>query len=224
MIYYSQTDARWKNKMYTIVNDKTQTIGSSGCGPTCASMIVANLTDKTVLPDTMATDFISKGFRTSNNGTYASSMKYVAEKFNLDYKQTKELNLAIDVIKKGGMVVARCVNGLFTTGGHYIVIADINDNILTVLDPQIYSGKFERYDRKGKVKLEGNKVYCSVTNMLLYGAVKEYYCFERKETKEMNKEQAIEKLKTILEEQTIKFLDAYRYGDDLILKIAKNLK
>ena len=47
----------------------------------------------------------------------------------------------------------------------------------------------------------------------------------KKMEEEMTKEQAIEKLKTIFSnEETIQFLDMYRYGDELIIKIAKNLK
>lgn len=29
--YYSQIDSRWKNKMYSSINDSSQTIGTSGC-------------------------------------------------------------------------------------------------------------------------------------------------------------------------------------------------
>ena len=42
LTYYSQIDNRWKNNLYTSVGNKTQTIGSSGCGPTTAAMIVSS--------------------------------------------------------------------------------------------------------------------------------------------------------------------------------------
>lgn len=45
----------------------------------------------------------------------------------------------------------------------------------------------------------------------------------KKEVK-MDKEQAIKKLKTILEDKTITYLDSYRYGDDLIIKLANAMK
>ncbi len=47
---------------------------------------------------------------------------------------------------------------------------------------------------------------------------------KRMECEEMTKEQAKEKLRTILEEQTIQFLDMYRYGDELLIKLAKAMK
>lgn len=39
----------------------------------------------------------------------------------------------------------------------------------------------------------------------------------------ITKEEAIKKLRTILEEQTIQYLDFYRYGDELIIKLAENM-
>ena len=41
LTYYSQIDPRWKNHVYTSTGDNSQTIGTSGCGPTSAAMIVA---------------------------------------------------------------------------------------------------------------------------------------------------------------------------------------
>lgn len=52
LTYYSQVDSRWKNHKYSAINDKSQTIGTSGCGPTCASMIVSSIKG-TITPDTI---------------------------------------------------------------------------------------------------------------------------------------------------------------------------
>ena len=52
LTYYSQVDSRWKNHTYTSINDKSQTIGSSGCGPTSAAMIVSSIKGN-ISPDTM---------------------------------------------------------------------------------------------------------------------------------------------------------------------------
>lgn len=43
LTYYSQADKRWGNHQYSAIGDKTQTIQSSGCGPTCAAMIVSSI-------------------------------------------------------------------------------------------------------------------------------------------------------------------------------------
>lgn len=43
LTYYSQADSRWANHMYSAINDKSQTIMSSGCGPTAAAMVVSSI-------------------------------------------------------------------------------------------------------------------------------------------------------------------------------------
>jgi len=52
LTYYSQVDDRWKNHKYSAINDKSQTIGTSGCGPTCAAMVVSS-TRGTITPSEM---------------------------------------------------------------------------------------------------------------------------------------------------------------------------
>ena len=52
LTYYSQVDSRWKNHAYTSTGDKSQTIGSSGCGPTSASMIISSIKG-TITPEIM---------------------------------------------------------------------------------------------------------------------------------------------------------------------------
>ena len=53
LTYYSQLDSRWSNKMYSSIENKSQTIGSSGCGPTSAAMVVSSIKGN-ITPDTMA--------------------------------------------------------------------------------------------------------------------------------------------------------------------------
>ena len=82
LTYYSQIDSRWKNKLYTSVGDSSQTIGSSGCGPTSASMIVT-ATKGAITPDTMSDLFVQYGYRSANQGTYWSAFRAVADEFNI---------------------------------------------------------------------------------------------------------------------------------------------
>lgn len=57
LTYYSQIDNRWRYKMYSSVGDSSQTIGVSGCGPTCASMVVT-ATKGTITPPEMCDLFV----------------------------------------------------------------------------------------------------------------------------------------------------------------------
>ena len=42
LTYYSQIDSRWKNLMYSSIGNTSQTIGTSGCGPASAAIIVSS--------------------------------------------------------------------------------------------------------------------------------------------------------------------------------------
>lgn len=57
LTYYSQLDSRWSNNSYTSCNNSSQTIGSSGCAPTTASMIVT-ATRGVITPDKMSNLFV----------------------------------------------------------------------------------------------------------------------------------------------------------------------
>ena len=65
LTYYSQADSRWANKMYSAINDKSQTMMTSGCGPTCAAMVVSSIKG-TITPDKMGELFVKYGYRSNN--------------------------------------------------------------------------------------------------------------------------------------------------------------
>ena len=177
LTYYSQIDNRWKNNLYTAVGNRTQTIGSSGCGPTCASMVVSSIKG-IITPDTMARLFVQYGYRSANNGTYWSAYRAVADEFNLGYQETANLNKMVELLRNNNYIIASCGNGLFTTGGHYIVIVGIEGNTLKIYDPYNYSGKFNTSTRRGKVVVEGNTIYCSVENFKKYSNYKNFFCYQ----------------------------------------------
>ena len=177
-VYYSQIDSRWKNIPYTSTGNPNQTIGSSGCGPTSAAMIVAGLRDSDVTPVTLADLYVKNGFRSPSDGTYSSAFKWTANRYNIPFKQLGNVNDAIQAVRDGYYLVVSCSKGLFTTGGHYIVIAGIDGNILKIYDPYLYGGKFNTASRKGKVQVSGNTVYCSISNFKSYANSKGWYAFK----------------------------------------------
>ncbi|MFC4102897.1 C39 family peptidase [Paenibacillus xanthanilyticus] len=134
-VYYSQEDPRWRNTPYTIRGDKTQTIGTSGCGPTSAAMSVSSLTGKTVLPPEAAKYAIDNGYRTPNNGTAWTFFGPFAKLHGLHCKQTGDFEDARAALAKGALVVASMRKGHFTGGGHYVVLAGLRDGLIVVYDP-----------------------------------------------------------------------------------------
>lgn len=168
LTYYSQIDPRWKDKLYTSTGNTSQTMGSSACGPTCSAMVVSSIKG-TITPPEMADLYVQYGFRSANNGTYWSAFRWTADVFDIGYKEIYKLNDVCDLLEENYMVISACGNGLFTTGGHFILIYGYEDtngdgqcdsgDRLKVYDPYLYSGKFNLSTRRGKATVEGNTVY-----------------------------------------------------------------
>ena len=177
LTYYSQIDSRWASHPYTSINKSSQTIGTSGCGPTCASMVVT-ATKGTITPPEMGDLFVEHGYRSANNGTYLSAFKFVADTFNIEYNETYKLDNAINLLNNNYYVVASCGNGLFTTGGHLILIVGVENDTLKIYDPFLYNGKFETSTRRGKVTVSGNTVYCSISNFRKYANYTRFFAYK----------------------------------------------
>lgn len=168
LTYYSQIDPRWKDKLYTSTGNTSQTMGSSACGPTCSAMVVSSIKG-TITPPEMADLYVKYGFRSANNGTYWSAFRWTADVFDIEYTEKYKLNDVCDLLEENYMVISACGNGLFTTGGHFILIYGYEDtnksgqcdsgDRLKVYDPYLYSGKFNLSTRRGKATVEGNTVY-----------------------------------------------------------------
>lgn len=197
LTYYSQIDPRWKNKLYTNTGNKSQTMGSSACGPTCSAMVVSSIKG-TILPTEMAKLYVKYGFRSANNGTYWSAFRWTADVFDIGYKEVYKLNDVCDLLEENYMVISACGNGLFTTGGHFILIygyEDTNGNgqcdsgdRLKIYDPYLYSGKFNLSTRRGKAIVEGNTVYVEKETFRAYANYSGFFAFknDRTDTKEDN--------------------------------------
>ncbi len=177
LTYYSQIDSRWKKDIYSSVGDYSQTIGSSGCGPTSAAMVVSSIKGN-ITPKEMADLYVQYGYRSKNSGTYWSAFKWTADVFNIEYKETGNFDNAINALKDNNYVVVSCGAGLFTYGGHYIVIVGVDGDNLKIYDPYLYSGKFDVSTRRGKVVVNGNTVYCSIDNFKNYANYKQFFCYK----------------------------------------------
>lgn len=177
LTYYSQIDSRWKKYIYSSVGDYSQTIGSSGCGPTSAAMVVSSIKGN-ITPKEMADLYVQYGYRSKNSGTYWSAFKWTADVFNIEYKETGNIDNAVNALKDNNYVVVSCGAGLFTYGGHYIVIVGIDGDNLKIYDPYLYTGKFDVSSRRGKVTVDGNTVYCSIGNFKKYANYKQFFCYK----------------------------------------------
>lgn len=177
IVYFSQTDARWKNKIYSNHGDPSQTMGSSACGPTSAAMVVSGIKGL-IYPDQMADLYVKYGYRSYSDGTYFSAFQFTADYFDMEFKRVWNVNDAIQAVRDNYYVVASCGNGLFTTGGHFIVMYGIDGDTIKVYDPYLYNGKFNYGNRGGKVTLSGNTALVSVYNFKNYANSGAWFCFK----------------------------------------------
>ena len=198
LTYYSQADSRWASKLYTSTNNKTQTMKSSACGPTSAAMVVSSAKGA-ILPTAMASLSVDNGYRTANSGTAWAFYPFVADYF--DFKEyyktdnftTSMTRLGTDKNKDGVsdyFIICSCGSGLFTSGGHYIVLAGLKGDTIQVFDPYLYNGKFNTASRKvANVKIDGTSAYVSKANFLKYSNFKSFWIYSNDKGNAQKKEE-----------------------------------
>lgn len=131
-VYYMQTDTRWKNKPYRVTGESS-TIGGSGCGPTCAAMLIETLTGKTFTPEDACNWSMEHGYKALNQGTYYSYFVPQFKEFGIDCQQLNWSNLygnpndethekAFDLLKQGYYIIACMGKGMWTSSGHFVVV------------------------------------------------------------------------------------------------------
>lgn len=186
LTYYSQADSRWANIMYSSVGDSSQTMKSSACGPTSAAMVVSS-SKGAILPTVMANLSVANGYRTANNGTAWAYYSFVADYFDFnEFHTTSNFNTAMDYLKTDKdndgnsdyYVIVSCGSGLFTTGGHYIVLVSDKGGTINVYDPYLYTGKFTTASRKSAgVVVSGNNAFVSESSFEKYANYKYFWIF-----------------------------------------------
>lgn len=157
-VYYNQEDARWRNTMFSIRNDRRQTIGTSGCGPTAMAMAVTTLTEIEADPPTLCDFVIKKGFRTLNNGVEHAFIESAAHAYGLEYESTSRIERVIDFLKeKKGMALCALSVGHFTGAGHFIGLYDVEEEgqetFIHVVDPNMDNKRYWRYNDGGVVEV-----------------------------------------------------------------------
>ena len=134
-VEYEQTDARWRNIMYSGTNNANETIGTDGCGPTCAAMVVATLRDKKVTPKEAAQWSMRNGCVSPNDGTYWSYFGRYFGYWKIPCTQTNSRVLAQEALQKNLMVVTAMRKGQWTSIGHFILAYGLSNGKVLIHDP-----------------------------------------------------------------------------------------
>lgn len=144
---YKQYDSRWKRIKYTVTGSSSQTIGSSGCGPTAMADIMACWVDKNITPVEMCQYALKKGYRTKNSGTAWGFFKSIANAYPQGFSsftQTKSMSTLKIALANGAFAVASMGPGYWTKGGHYICVYKMDNTYVYAKDPASSSRKKQK--------------------------------------------------------------------------------
>lgn len=145
---YLQTDPRWAKNDYSAKEDGS-TIGTAGCGPTAAAMVIATWKNHKVTPAVTAAWAREKGYKAPNQGTYYSYFAPQMAFYGIDCKQVNYKNLremnkveaaayhqkALQAVQKGDLVIACMGPGLWTSSGHFILWWKVIGEMAHINDP-----------------------------------------------------------------------------------------
>lgn len=131
-VSYLQTDPRWAKKPYRTTGENS-TIGGSGCGPTCAAMLIETLTGKKFTPEDACNWSMKHGYKALNQGTYYAYFTPQFAEFGIDcqmlnwqksYGDPNHPNheKAFKMLQEGYYLIALMNKGLWTKSGHFVVV------------------------------------------------------------------------------------------------------
>lgn len=139
-VSYKQTDSRWGSLPYSN-RDERATIYGSGCGPTCTAMIIATLADSNVTPIDTCAWSVAHGYKATGMGTYNTYFVPQLAAYGIHseylsaycYHNTGHASHAKvkTALQAGNWVIANVGPGIWTSGGHFILVYGIDsaDNV-----------------------------------------------------------------------------------------------
>ena len=176
MLYLCQNDYRHVHYETNIDNGgvppERQNIAAAGCGLCSACMIVEHLTTKTLsLEEAVQLSEASRA-----NRWRGTSMKVLApilaQHFDLDVTMSSDPEEMVRHLQAGGEIIVHVRKGdrevgLFTNGGHYMVILSTDGKEVCILDPSYRKGNFDIPERRGKVRDDQAPfLYCSIETLM----------------------------------------------------------
>lgn len=140
---FLQWDPRWGYEKY----GSDSTVGISGCGPTCMSMILFYLTrDELLTPDRIAAYAMTNGYYVEGTGTEWALMEELPQLYGIQVTKPRVSENGIkSALDKGRIVICSMSEGDFTVSGHFIVIYGYDSEGFKVNDPNCVARSRKRW-------------------------------------------------------------------------------
>lgn len=153
---FLQWDKRWGCLAY----GDDSNVAISGCGPTTLAMAVVALTgNEEATPAAIAKFAMQEGFYMSGTGTMWSLMTEGAVAYGV---RSEQINISQIEIKQhldqGDIVICSVRQGDFTTGGHFILLYDYDDEGFSINDPFSLYRSDQKWDY-GKIRSQIKAVW-----------------------------------------------------------------
>lgn len=153
LYYYNQND--YANIPYNKPNGEKATVKSGGCGVCSACIVFNTLAQKELYSVKKMAEFsIDCGARI-NNGTDEKTLLTALCKSTkgFSFTTTNDVKELTAHLKKGGMAICNQGNAynVFSTAGHYVVAWKMFDKNIEVVDPQTYTGKYDKAPRPKRI-------------------------------------------------------------------------
>ncbi len=153
---FLQWDKRWGCLAY----GDDSNVAISGCGPTTLAMAVVALTgNKDATPAAVAKFAMQEGYYMSGTGTMWSLMTEGAAAYDVHSEQINISQIEIKQhLDQGDIVICSVRQGDFTTGGHFILLYDYDDEGFSINDPFSLYRSGQKWDY-GKIRSQIKAVW-----------------------------------------------------------------
>ena len=148
-----QWDKRWGYLKYG-----SDMVGITGCGPVCLAMAGYYVTDgnENFHPEKIAEFAEKNGYYSKGNGSSWTLISEGGPQLGLEVTELPLVKQKIDkALEAGRPVILALGEGDFTSTGHYIVLAGVEDEVSRVNDPnsRVNSGRLWTYEElEGQIR------------------------------------------------------------------------
>lgn len=134
-------------------------MANTGCGPTSFAMVASTISGKEITPK-KAVNWCKNTYYVEDTGTDWSYFEAAKDHFSItgSMTTTTSIDTVYTALQSGALVISSQSEGLFTSGGHFIVLAGIySDGGIIVRDPNKYNAVNNGYNERSFTKEEINQ-------------------------------------------------------------------